>query len=154
MQRSIVDFVQDEVFDWVALLDCGHRQHVRHNPPLVFRPWVLSEEGRTSQIGAHLQCLRCERFELPEHYKPYRASPVFTEDSVPAALRKDHSTRGSVWGRIHVLEGRLRYVVDIWSTDVTLTPEAPGIVVPDVLHRVEPMGPVRFFVEFYAALDT
>src|SRR5437899_11685896 len=104
MQRSIVDFAQDEVSDWVALLDCGHRQHVRHNPPLVSRPWVLSEEGRKSQIGSHLQCVRCERFELPDHFKPYRTSPVFTEGTVPTGLRKEHSTRGGVWGKIHVLE--------------------------------------------------
>ncbi|MDM0033450.1 DUF1971 domain-containing protein [Variovorax sp. J22P271] len=97
--------------------------------------------------------MRCERFELPEHYKPYRSSPVFTETTAPASLRKDHSTRGGVWARIHVLEGQLRYVVDRWGTDVTLTPQTPGIVVPDVLHHIEPLGPVRFFVEFYASPD-
>ena len=26
-------FEQDEVGDWVAWLECGHRQHVRHQPP-------------------------------------------------------------------------------------------------------------------------
>jgi tellurite resistance-related uncharacterized protein len=151
MKRSIVDFTQDELSDWVALLDCGHRQHVRHNPPLVSRPWVLNEEGRKSQLGAHLQCVRCERFELPDHFKAYRKSPVFTEDSVPAALRKDHFTRNGVWAKIHVMEGRLRYAVDDWGTDVVLTPDAPGIVVPEVPHHIAPEGAVRFFVEFYAA---
>jgi hypothetical protein len=35
--RKIVDFHQDERFDWVADLECGHQQHVRHNPPWTTR---------------------------------------------------------------------------------------------------------------------
>ena len=112
MKRSIIGFEQDEVADWVAILDCGHRQHVRHNPPLVSRPWVLSEDGRRSQLAQPLDCLRCERFELPAHFQPYRKTPVFTEQSVPAALLKSHTTRRGVWAKIHVLEGRLRYGVE------------------------------------------
>jgi hypothetical protein len=30
--RKIVGFHQDEFLDWVDDLECGHRQHVRHNP--------------------------------------------------------------------------------------------------------------------------
>ena len=30
--RKIVDFHLDENLDWVAELECGHQQHVRHNP--------------------------------------------------------------------------------------------------------------------------
>ena len=32
--------------DWVAELECGHTQHVRHDPPWTNRPWVsLSRDG-------------------------------------------------------------------------------------------------------------
>jgi hypothetical protein len=31
--RKIVGFHLDERKDWVAELECGHQQHVRHNPP-------------------------------------------------------------------------------------------------------------------------
>jgi hypothetical protein len=34
-----------------------------------------------------------------------------------------------------------------------LFPGKLGIVVPEVLHNVEPLGTVRFFVEFYRAPD-
>ena len=51
MQRRIVNFHQDEFEDWVAKLECGHAQHVRHNPPWVNRPWVVTHEGRDSMIG-------------------------------------------------------------------------------------------------------
>lgn len=31
---------------------------------------------------------------------------------------------------------------------IELAPDAPGTVVPELPHRVEPVGAVRFFVEF------
>ncbi len=44
--RKIVDFHLDETFDWVAELECGHQQLVRHNPPWTRTPcchiWSLS----------------------------------------------------------------------------------------------------------------
>lgn len=46
MERTIVAFRQDEVGDWVAVLACGHGQHVRHTPPLSDRSWVLEAAGR------------------------------------------------------------------------------------------------------------
>lgn len=60
MKRQIVGFHQDEVGDWVADLECGHTQHVRHNPPLSNRPWVLSEAGRRRFLGFELKCQECE----------------------------------------------------------------------------------------------
>ncbi|WP_256735169.1 DUF3565 domain-containing protein [Variovorax sp. dw_954] len=151
MERLIAGYAQDGEHHWMARLDCGHLQHVRHNPPLASRPWVLTDEGRQSHLGNALTCTRCERFELPEDFVPYKQTPVFTEQTVPAALRKDHSTRKGVWARIHVLEGRLRYRVPAWNVDTVLTPDLPGVVVPEVLHSVEPLDSVRFRVEFHGA---
>jgi hypothetical protein len=61
MQRAIIGFHLDEHGDWVADLECGHRQHVRHNPPFVNRPWVITEEGRRSKLGVTLECILCEQ---------------------------------------------------------------------------------------------
>lgn len=58
-RRRILAFRQDEEAHWVAVLECGHSQHVRHDPPLVERPWVLTEEGRSARLGAPLPCVRC-----------------------------------------------------------------------------------------------
>ncbi|HYA38463.1 MAG TPA: DUF3565 domain-containing protein [Candidatus Methylomirabilis sp.] len=33
MQRRIAGFHEDEHGDWVADLQCGHGQHMRHSPP-------------------------------------------------------------------------------------------------------------------------
>ncbi|HEY9281932.1 MAG TPA: DUF3565 domain-containing protein [Pyrinomonadaceae bacterium] len=56
----MVGFHTDEEGHWVAELECGHRQHVRHDPPLAERPWVLSPEGRKARTGLELDCKKCE----------------------------------------------------------------------------------------------
>ena len=60
MQRIITGFEKDDENHWRAILDCGHRQHVRHDPPLSSREWVLTKPGRDSRIGFALNCKRCD----------------------------------------------------------------------------------------------
>ncbi|MFG0289486.1 MAG: DUF3565 domain-containing protein [Rhodopirellula sp. JB044] len=55
----ITGYHLDEEGHWVAQLECGHNQHVRHDPPLVHREWVLSEKGRRSMLGFRLNCKKC-----------------------------------------------------------------------------------------------
>lgn len=151
MERPITGFSTDTDGDWVALLSCGHLQHVRHRPPFTLRPWVTTEEGRRSRIGVPLDCVRCDAFELPDGFVAYKRTPVFTETTIPDALRRDHATRRGVWAQIVVLDGRLRYTVDTPPLRTELDPDRPGIVPPESQHRVEPLGAVRFQVEFWAA---
>ncbi|MDQ6760879.1 MAG: DUF3565 domain-containing protein [Acidobacteriota bacterium] len=60
MQRKIIGFRQDANSDWIAELECGHGQHVRHNPPWMVRPWVTTPDGRAAQIGHELVCNLCQ----------------------------------------------------------------------------------------------
>ncbi|CAM2065045.1 DUF3565 domain-containing protein [Sulfidibacter corallicola] len=60
MKRKIVGFHQDEEDHWVADLECGHGQHVRHLPPWQNRPWVVTAAGRRRHLGIELECKRCE----------------------------------------------------------------------------------------------
>lgn len=60
MQRRIIGFHQDEESHWVAELDCGHAQHLRHDPPWTLRPWVVTTEGREAMLGTVLECRRCD----------------------------------------------------------------------------------------------
>jgi Protein of unknown function (DUF3565) len=55
-KSAIVGFHQDELGDWVAELQCGHNQHVRHRPPWCERPWVLAGKGRRTFWGHELSC--------------------------------------------------------------------------------------------------
>lgn len=57
--RRIVGFHQDDEQHWVADLECGHTQHVRHDPPWQVREWVTTPEGRASRIGTELECVKC-----------------------------------------------------------------------------------------------
>jgi hypothetical protein len=59
MMRRITGFHQDPDGYWVAELECGHGQHVRHNPPWERRPWVLTEESRRAKLGETLNCVMC-----------------------------------------------------------------------------------------------
>ena len=60
MQQPMMSFGQDEWGDWVAYLACGHRQHVRHNPPWINRAWVITLEGRAGKLGVCLNCKACD----------------------------------------------------------------------------------------------
>jgi hypothetical protein len=64
LKQKIVGFHQDAFSDWVADLACGHTQHVRHNPPWVNHPWVVTIEGRQQWLGAILQCKKCDAENL------------------------------------------------------------------------------------------
>ena len=61
MKQPITGYHRDEEDHWVAELYCGHNQHVRHDPPLVSRPWVVTEEGRNSMLGYELNCVKCDQ---------------------------------------------------------------------------------------------
>ena len=59
MLQKIIGFHLDEEQHWVADLECGHGQHVRHTPPWQNRPWVMTEQGRKEKLGVKLNCKKC-----------------------------------------------------------------------------------------------
>jgi hypothetical protein len=65
----IVDFRQDEHGDWVAVLSCGHTQHVRHRPPWQNRPWVLDPEQRQARLGSPFGCGWCAGERSHDEFK-------------------------------------------------------------------------------------
>jgi tellurite resistance-related uncharacterized protein len=101
---------------------------------------------------------------LPSDLVLYRRTPEFTELTVPEGLLRAHSTKAGAWGLstkagawglIHVLGSRLAYPITDprrTASEVILAPgRDPGGVEPTILHEVEPLGAVRFFVEFLRA---
>ena len=60
MLQKIIGFHLDEEQHWVADLECGHGQHVRHTPPWQNRPWVMTEQGRQEKLGMKLNCKECQ----------------------------------------------------------------------------------------------
>jgi tellurite resistance-related uncharacterized protein len=178
-ERSIAGFHQDEEGFWVAELSCSHGVHLRHRPPFENRPWVESPKGRSEHLGAPVDCRFCDMPAWPEGLTRYKHTPEFDRDHVPAGLMRRHATKAGTWGRIVVLEGKLRYeLLEAGPTDEdeaaghearpedasdrsaeegsvshawVLRPGIDGIVEPERPHRVAPAGPgpLRFRVDFY-----
>jgi tellurite resistance-related uncharacterized protein len=92
--------------------------------------------------------------QLPDNLVAYRRTPIFDQDSLPAGLRRRHTTKDDVWGLIVVLEGRLLYRLLEPHAERILDPQTPGVIKPGQAHEVEPVGPVSFFVEFYGEAKT
>jgi len=149
VNRTIVSFEQDDAGDWVALLSCMHRQHVRHQPPFRTAPWILDDDERTARIGAALDCPLCDRAELPAGLRVVRTTDVWDERTAPAGLRRAHHVAPGVWGLLRVEEGRLRFHAGTEPPlDVLVGPEAPQPIPPDVEHHVELADGVRFSIQF------
>ena len=150
MNRGIVGFEQDDAGDWIVGLSCGHRRHVRNEPPLSERPWVESAEGRATRLGTEIDCKRCDQSLMPKSHAPYKRTPDFDVSSVPNALTGRHDTKAGVWALIHVTRGTLDYHVHApFDRHEKLDPETPGVVLPEVEHHVAPSGDVSFYVEFW-----
>jgi tellurite resistance-related uncharacterized protein len=91
--------------------------------------------------------------ELPRDVKPYKRTPSFTEATIPAGLLGDHATKAGTWGLIRVEEGLMRYIVSDprrpRRVSILSAGGDAGIVEPTIIHCVEPVGSVRFHVEFF-----
>lgn len=146
MERKIADYHQDTDGHWVAQLDCGHTQHVRHAPPWQERPWVLSEAGRAEKLGQPMDCQLCNMGAVPQGYDRYSGTREFTEQDIPEGLLSDHRTKAGVWGHIIVEEGRLEYHCP--HGVFVLGPGVLGVIEPDTPHRLRIIEPVRFRVDF------
>jgi tellurite resistance-related uncharacterized protein len=150
MNRKIIAFHQDQETHWLARLDCGHSQHVRHQPPLISRQWVLTGEGRASCLGTELDCVRCNDLEFPEEAEWVRETPVFDDSSLPRALQQEHRIAMGEWARIVVLNGGIKYIVETpLNRTLELSPSRVGIVAPQIPHRLIVIGPVELKVQFY-----
>lgn len=145
----IEDFVRDDEGHWVALLDCGHRQHVRHNPPWQERDWVLDPEGRAAKLGASLPCRWCLMPRLPAEAEVYQQTAVFEAETTPKGLRRRHTTKPGTWAEIVVEAGHVHYVLED-ADDLTfvLTETQSGVVAPGRPHHVDPQPGARFYVRF------
>jgi tellurite resistance-related uncharacterized protein len=86
---------------------------------------------------------------LPDGLTCYKRTKTFDEQSIPAGLLRDHSTKPGVWGRVVVESGRLLLHFEDDGEQVEVTHERDAVLKPERSHRVELLGPVRFLVEFH-----
>jgi tellurite methyltransferase len=153
MERRIVGFLLDAEGDWVAEIDCGHRQHVRHRSPFQLRPWVLDDAERAAHLGTPIDCPLCDQGEMPERVRLSRRSPDWDDRTCPRGLLRDHKLRRGTWGRLVVEEGSIHFRARS-SPPIDRVVEAGGsqAIAPEIAHEIEPAEGVRFFVEFLDVL--
>lgn len=121
MQREITGFRDDDVGDWVAELQCHHRQHVR----------------RREQIGTSLDCPLCDRAELPAGLVVVRTAGPYDESTLPAGLRRNHRVADGVWGMLRLLAGSAHFTmqtVPVMSLELCSGDNQP--IPPGVFHAV------------------
>jgi tellurite resistance-related uncharacterized protein len=148
----IAGFHRDADGVWVAQLDCGHAQHVRHAPPFQHADWVTTEQGRAQKLGRPLPCSLCRMPRLPPCARVYKESPIYDRDTLPAGLSRSHRLRAGTWGQIVVHEGSVRYVLeDRDDLTFTLRPSLIGVVAPDAPHHIELLGSARVSIRFCRA---
>jgi tellurite methyltransferase len=149
--RAVVGFVADDAGDWVALLECHHRQHVRHRPPFRSAPWVGDAAERDRRVGTTMSCPLCDRCELPGDLRVVRTTATWDEHTMPDALRRAHRVASGTWGRLRVEAGTLRFVASTDPvTDIVVQLGHSQGIPPDVEHLIEPRGQTRFAVDFLA----
>ena len=130
-------------------LDCGHRRHVRHRPPLEEHPWVRDDEAARGRVGQAIECLRCAQRLLPEGSVAYRRTSDFDEHTTPAGLLRSHRTKVGVWGRLVVTHGRLWLEFEAPLHErIEVVPDGPVVIPTALPHHVRLAGPVCFHVEF------
>ena len=99
--------------------------------------------------------VRAAATDLPAGLISYRRTDMFSEQTAPPALLKAHATKAGTWGLIRVTEGELLYRIEdqrrIPLEHRLRAGLPPGVVEPTIFHAVAPVGPVRFYVEFFRA---
>jgi hemoglobin len=141
--------------------------HLKHAPrlqPAMFARWLTLWHDATQktlppEVAAAMQAkaLRiAESLQMalrpltpPPDVAPYRSSPEFNQDTLPPALRRAHSTKEGVWGVIRVLEGTVRLTFTSTGASTQLDRVTPGLVRPQEVHFVTPLGALRMRVDFY-----
>jgi truncated hemoglobin YjbI/tellurite resistance-related uncharacterized protein len=132
--------IEPEMFDrWLALWRDTAREELAADD-------AAAVIGKAERIAESLKLALYFRLE-PAVPRPYKSTLVFDEHSLPAGLRREHSTKAGVWGVIRVLEGRLRYECEGAFRDLKAGDET--LIEPQQPHSVQPLGPMRMQVDFY-----
>lgn len=156
MQRRVVRVRRDEHGERIADLDCMHTQPLGRTRDLGRRARqedpspATGSAGDSGLISSPLECLRCDRAELPCGLTVVRTAGPFDETNVPAGLRRAHRVAEGVWGRLQVLEGsvgfRMEGVVPVLERQVLAGEGQP--IPPGAVHELQLAGPVRLCVDF------
>lgn len=149
MKRPITGYGVDQQGDWFAVLACGHPQHVRHQPPFINRPWVTTTSGRKNRLGHELNCLRCDRLELPDSVVADHNTAEFTSHDISHALMQSLALGTHMWLRVIVTQGILHYRAPALDVNRQLDAKTAGVIPPRLDHQLTPIRTASFYFETY-----
>jgi tellurite resistance-related uncharacterized protein len=112
---------------------------------------VLTEEGRAGRLGQTLECVLCERREMPSGYAPYKRTPTFRRETIPPGLLRRHDTKAGIWAVLHVVAGDVEYFEPTGSgeTRVLVRAGETVTVAPEREHHVAMGEGSSFFIELW-----
>ena len=93
-------------------------------------------------------------WRLNNSYNAYKTTKIFDKDTVSKGLLNDHNTKRNVDALIHVVEGKLKYVVkesgDYPNQEFIILPGQHGIIKSQQYHKVQFLQDnTKFYVEFW-----
>jgi len=86
--------------------------------------------------------------DLPENVTFYKRTPVYTAETLPPGILKNHRTKEGIWCVIEIIEGEIAYIIGNTEQHI-LRPGHNGVIEPQVLHHLKPRGAVKFAIAFY-----
>lgn len=86
---------------------------------------------------------------LPEGLVPAGSSLEFTEDTVPAALQKEHALGPGHWGVLHVFAGSVCFVDLATGAESVVAAPDHAVIRPEAPHHLRVTGPVRCRIDFF-----
>ena len=84
----------------------------------------------------------------PSTLVTYKRTDRFNQDSVPEKFLSEHKTKDGVWAMIRVVDGEVKLIREGAESE-TLNRRFPGFVQPNEPHRLELLGDVEFYLEFF-----
>ena len=85
---------------------------------------------------------------IPDHLRPVRRTPDFTAATVPAGLLAAHRT--TAWAELVVTSGTVVFVEEEAMRSIPVGAGERHVIVPELIHHVEPEDDAEFHVQFYA----
>lgn len=80
--------------------------------------------------------------------EPYKSTPIFDENTLPAALQNAHNTKAGTWGLLDLLSGTLDYVIEESGETRHMTAGDQQVIIPEQRHHVKLTGPMQMQVHF------
>ncbi len=90
---------------------------------------------------------------LPPGLVATSGSLIFTEDTIPEALRESHALAPGRWGILHIFEGKVGFVNLESGEETDVSAPEHIIIPPEVPHKLELEGAVRCHIDFFRDME-